>query len=159
MCSYHIVHVTSPCIFLMCVSNSIIVRMCSGSMVTEIRCSCHIGHSKAITGLAMSQDNRTLMSSSCDGSLRVWNVWMRQCLRKSKPLHKAAISNMLVRIHTNISCLVDSILSMRCMYVCMGMCHLRACMLYAYYNICILRSFIYTFMSYPYVHMHFYYAQ
>ena len=151
MCSYHIVNVTPPCIFLMCVSSSIIVSMCSGSMVTEIRCSCHIGHSKAVTGLAMSQDNSTLVSSSCDGSLRVWNVWTRQCLRESKPLHKAAISNMLVRIHTNISCLVDSILSMRCMYVCMGRYHLRVCM-YAYYNICIS-------CLYPYVHMHFYYAQ
>ena len=93
--------------------------MCSYHIVHVIRCSCHIGHSKAVTGLAMSQDNSTLVSSSCDGSLRVWNVWTRQCLRESKPLHKAAISNMLVRIHTNISCLVDSILSMRCMYVCM----------------------------------------
>ena len=57
----------------------------------------YLGHSKAITGLAVSQDNSTLVSSSSDGSLRVWNVWTRQCLRESKPLNKAAISNMLVR--------------------------------------------------------------
>jgi len=133
----------------------------SGSMVTEIRCSCHIGHSKAVTGLAMSQDNSTLVSSSCDGSLRVWNVWTRQCLRESKPLHKAAISNMLVRIHTNISCLVDSILSMRCMYVCM---YLWVCIINVHVcmHITIFASCDHLFIHsclYPYVHLHFYCAQ
>ena len=137
-------HVTSPCIFLMCVSNSIIVSMCSGSMVTEIRCSCHIGHSKAVTGLAMSQDNSTLVSSSCDGSLRVWNVWTRQCLRESKPLHKAAISNMLVRMGV-------------CMYVWVCIIYVHVCMHITIFASCD-HLFIHSCL-YPYVHLHFYCAQ
>lgn len=54
------------------------------------------GHTRSVTGLACSLDNCTLVSGSEDGSLRVWDIWTRQCLRESKPLHKAAISSILL---------------------------------------------------------------
>jgi len=54
------------------------------------------GHSRAVTALACSVDNCTLISGSEDGSVRVWDVWTRQCLRESKPLHKAAVTSLVL---------------------------------------------------------------
>ena len=54
------------------------------------------GHSRAVTALACSVDNCTLISGSEDGSVRVWDLWTRQCLRESKPLHKAAVTSLVL---------------------------------------------------------------
>ena len=54
------------------------------------------GHSRAVTALACSVDNCTLVSASEDGSVRVWDVWTRQCLRESKPLQRAAVTGLLL---------------------------------------------------------------
>lgn len=54
------------------------------------------GHSKAVTSLAFSHDNSSLLSASVDGTVRVWNVWTRQCLREFSPLGKHAITNAMV---------------------------------------------------------------
>lgn len=54
------------------------------------------GHTKAVSSLNFSRDNCTLMSASQDGSVRVWNVWTRQCLREYVPLAKYGISNAMV---------------------------------------------------------------
>ena len=58
------------------------------------------GHSKAVTSLAFSRDNSSLISASADGTVRVWNVWTRQCLREYSPLGKHAITNAMVCIIT-----------------------------------------------------------
>jgi WD40 repeat protein len=54
------------------------------------------GHSKAVSSVRFSSDNSSLVSASADGTVRVWNVWTRQCLREYSPLAKHAISNALV---------------------------------------------------------------
>lgn len=54
------------------------------------------GHTKAVTSVSFSADNSSLVSASADGTVRVWNVWTRQCLREYSPLAKHAISNALV---------------------------------------------------------------
>ena len=55
------------------------------------------GHTRAVTALACSLDNVTLVSASEDGSLRVWDVVTRQCLREVQPLNKTALTNCIVR--------------------------------------------------------------
>lgn len=57
------------------------------------------GHTKAITGLQASRDNATLVSASEDGSIRLWDIWTGQCIKESRPLNKAPITNMKVCIH------------------------------------------------------------
>ena len=52
------------------------------------------GHSSSITALSSSQDNKTLVSVSSDGSMRVWDVTTRQCLRESFPFKKNSLSNV-----------------------------------------------------------------
>lgn len=61
------------------------------------------GHSKAVTGLAFSRDNSSLTSASMDGTVRVWNVWTRQCLREYSPLAKHGITNAKVRKNSTLS--------------------------------------------------------
>ena len=56
------------------------------------------GHTKAISSLQVSRDNSTLVSASEDGSLRLWDIWTGQCIKESKPLNKAPITNMMVRV-------------------------------------------------------------
>ena len=58
------------------------------------------GHTSAVTALAMSIDNTTLVSASSDCSVRIWDTITRQCLRESKPFHKSPLSNVshLVRL-------------------------------------------------------------
>jgi hypothetical protein len=55
------------------------------------------GHTRAVTALACSLDNVTLVSASEDGSLRVWDMVTRQCLREVQPLNKTALTNCIVR--------------------------------------------------------------
>jgi len=55
-----------------------------------------VGHTKCVTSLGMSSDNRTLVSSSEDGTVRFWDIWTGQCLRSVKPLNKCGITNALV---------------------------------------------------------------
>ena len=54
------------------------------------------GHSRRVSGLAYSLDNCTLVSSSDDGSVRVWDTWTLQCTRELKPLNKCALTSILV---------------------------------------------------------------
>jgi WD40 repeat protein len=54
------------------------------------------GHSKAVTSVNFSRDNSSLISASADGTVRVWNVWTRQCLREYAPLNKHGITNAMV---------------------------------------------------------------
>lgn len=54
------------------------------------------GHTKAVTSVACSMDNSTLISTSDDGSMRTWNLWTRQCLHHSMPMNKNGISNAMV---------------------------------------------------------------
>ena len=54
------------------------------------------GHSKAVTWLSFSRDNSLLASASLDGSLRVWNVWTRQCVRDCSPLLRSPLSSCMV---------------------------------------------------------------
>ena len=37
------------------------------------------------------------VSGSEDGSLRVWDIWTKQCLKEVKPLNKTAVTNAIVR--------------------------------------------------------------
>lgn len=55
------------------------------------------GHTKAVTSLTFSRDNSSLVSASADGTVRVWNVWTRQCLKEFTPLGKHGITNAMVR--------------------------------------------------------------
>lgn len=57
------------------------------------------GHSRKITGLSFSMDNCTMVSGSEDGSVRVWDIWTKQCVREFKPLNKCGISSILVSKH------------------------------------------------------------
>ena len=71
----------------------------SGSVYATRRDKPHAvldGHTRSVTALACSVDNCTLVSGSEDGSVRVWDMWTRQCLRESKPLHKAGITSLLL---------------------------------------------------------------
>ena len=54
------------------------------------------GHSRIITSLSVSLDNTTLISTSEDGSVRVWDIWNGQCIKELKPLNKCAVSNAMV---------------------------------------------------------------
>jgi len=64
------------------------------------------GHTRAVTALACSLDNVTLVSASEDGSLRVWDMVTRQCLREVQPLNKTALTNCIVR-----SCALRAVLT------------------------------------------------
>ena len=55
------------------------------------------GHTRSVTSLACSRDNIRLVSVAEDGSLRVWDMWTKQCLREIKPLNKTALTNVMVR--------------------------------------------------------------
>ena len=57
------------------------------------------GHSRAVTGLEMSLDNRTLVSISEDGSLRLWDSLSRQCVKELYPLNKNPLTNLKVCFH------------------------------------------------------------
>ncbi len=54
------------------------------------------GHTKTVSSLSFSMDNSTLISASEDGTLRMWDVWTRQCIRECKPLSKFSITNCMV---------------------------------------------------------------
>jgi pre-rRNA-processing protein IPI3 len=55
------------------------------------------GHSKAVTSLVMSADDLSLVSSSLDGSIRIWNIWTRQCVKELKPFPGGApVTNLLL---------------------------------------------------------------
>jgi len=54
------------------------------------------GHTRAVTSIVCSIDNCTLVSGGEDGSVRVWDYWTRQCLRELKPMHKAAVTSLLL---------------------------------------------------------------
>jgi pre-rRNA-processing protein IPI3 len=54
------------------------------------------GHTRAVTSIVCSIDNCTIVSGGEDGSVRVWDYWTRQCLRELKPLHKAAVTSLLL---------------------------------------------------------------
>ena len=43
------------------------------------------GHKDRVTGLVMSQDARWLLSSSMDGTVRVWDIPAACCLQVSPP--------------------------------------------------------------------------
>jgi WD40 repeat protein len=75
----------------------------NGVMVME-------GHTKTVTSLSCSADNCFMVSVSDDGSMRVWDIWTRQCVREVKPMNKTAISNSLVRNYILLYC--DYIIAM-----------------------------------------------
>lgn len=52
---------------------------------TEI--SLNLGHTKAITGLRFSQDSKYLLSSSADGTMKLWEVESGKLLHTSKTLN------------------------------------------------------------------------
>ena len=54
------------------------------------------GHTRAVTSLAASIDNNTIVSVSMDGSMRVWDILSRQCLKELKPLNKMALTNVKI---------------------------------------------------------------
>jgi pre-rRNA-processing protein IPI3 len=54
------------------------------------------GHTRAVTALAASIDNNTIVSVSMDGSMRVWDILSRQCLKDIKPLNKMALTNIKI---------------------------------------------------------------
>jgi WD40 repeat protein len=55
------------------------------------------GHVKSVTSLSMSSDNCTLISTSADGSMKLWDIWTNQCIKECKPLNKSAITSSLVK--------------------------------------------------------------
>ena len=55
------------------------------------------GHQRAVTGLDFSLDNRTLVSISEDGSLRLWDSLSRQCVKELYPLGKNPLTNLKVK--------------------------------------------------------------
>ena len=59
------------------------------------------GHTRAVTALAVSIDNTTLVSASLDCSIRVWDTITRQCLRESKPFNKSPLSNVSVFVSSD----------------------------------------------------------
>lgn len=60
------------------------------------------GHTRAVTSLSCSIDNTTLVSSSEDGSLRIWDMWTKQCLREVKPMNKTALTNAIITIRPEL---------------------------------------------------------
>eukprot|EP01041_Mallomonas_annulata_P004605 gene4605-9150_t len=58
--------------------------------------SCLDGHTRAVTGISCCADNSLIVSVSEDGSLRVWDIWSRQCLRELSPLGKMPLTNALI---------------------------------------------------------------
>ena len=64
-----------------------------------------VGHSKSILGLALSLDGSSLVSISEDGSMRVWDIWTRQCIRELKPLNKLPVTNILVKTIQSCHCM------------------------------------------------------
>jgi WD40 repeat protein len=57
------------------------------------------GHSRKVTGLAFSIDNCTMVSGSEDGSVRVWDLWTKQCVREFKALNNCGITSILVSVY------------------------------------------------------------
>jgi len=53
-------------------------------------------HTGSVTSLAMSSAGSILASISSDGTLKLWDTLTRQCLRETKPLGKAMLTNVLV---------------------------------------------------------------
>lgn len=60
------------------------------------------GHTRAVTSLSCSLDNTTLVSSSEDGSLRIWDIWTKQCLREVKPMNKTALTNAIITVRPEL---------------------------------------------------------
>eukprot|EP00607_Mallomonas_marina_P004951 CAMPEP_0182439468 /NCGR_PEP_ID=MMETSP1167-20130531/86463_1 /TAXON_ID=2988 /ORGANISM="Mallomonas Sp, Strain CCMP3275" /LENGTH=435 /DNA_ID=CAMNT_0024633189 /DNA_START=441 /DNA_END=1748 /DNA_ORIENTATION=- len=54
------------------------------------------GHTARVSSLSTSIDNNLLVSASVDGTVCVWDVWSRQCLRDLSPLNKSPLSCVLV---------------------------------------------------------------
>eukprot|EP01038_Epipyxis_sp_PR26KG_P009121 gene9121-12302_t len=54
------------------------------------------GHSKCVTSLSFSSDNVTLVSGSEDGTVKMWNIWTRQCLKECRPMNKFGITNIMI---------------------------------------------------------------
>lgn len=53
-------------------------------------------HNGPITSLAVSTDCVTLISTATDGTFKLWDTLTRQCLRESKPIGKAVLTNVMV---------------------------------------------------------------
>ena len=66
-----------------------------------------LGHSRAVSGLEMSLDNRTLVSISEDGSLRLWDILSRQCVKELFPLGKNPLTNLKVRFYVTTLGMLD----------------------------------------------------
>ena len=60
------------------------------------------GHTRGVTALACSLDNASVVSASEDGSVRVWDMWTRQCLREVQPLNKTAITNCVIALRPEL---------------------------------------------------------
>lgn len=54
------------------------------------------GHVRGVTSLSVSKDNCSLVSAGEDGSVRIWNLWTRQCLHQSQPMNKCNITNAMI---------------------------------------------------------------
>ena len=59
-----------------------------------------IGHTSNITCLQCSIENN-LISSSLDGSIRIWNIISGQCLKEMKPFQKKAITDFTLIIKSD----------------------------------------------------------
>jgi WD40 repeat protein len=55
-----------------------------------------VAHSKMVSSLLFLPDNITLVSSSVDGSLKFWNLHLKQLLREVFPFNQRPISNCKV---------------------------------------------------------------
>ena len=62
------------------------------------------GHSRVVTGLVSSLDNNTLISVSEDGTLRMWDITTRQCIRELTPLAKMPLTNVVIAMRPEVLC-------------------------------------------------------
>lgn len=67
-----------------------------GTSVTNASSTLNNFHTKPITSVAFSIDGARAVSSSTDGSVRVWDTLTRQCVRDWKPFDGAPVTNVKV---------------------------------------------------------------
>ena len=69
----------------------------SSRNLTSLASTTYSGHSRAVSALSVSLDNTLLVSASLDGSLRVWDVLSRQCLKDLAVMNKLPLTSCDVK--------------------------------------------------------------
>lgn len=64
--------------------------------ITQSPISMLVAHTRCVCGISMSLDNRTLVTGSEDGSVKIWDTLSRQCIKELTPMHKNPITNIKV---------------------------------------------------------------